>query len=208
MMSWPSSAHVDQVGAQDSVCSAIPSTNPYQHTGPVSKKHTPRGDNPTTEDPLYARQKPDISAPGVKIFSAYSMTNDSYTTMSGTSMATPHVSGVIALVMAALDQQAAAGVLSSSSDASQVAFRMSQSSQDAPPLSLYDTVYGILKDSAIRTGLGKPLGGGGARLPLPGWPVQEQCEHTGYQTWPNLFYGWGLLDAYAAVKLALERVVV
>ena len=39
----------------------------------------------------------DISAPGVSVTSAYYLSNNSTATMSGTSMATPHVSGAVAL---------------------------------------------------------------------------------------------------------------
>lgn len=48
----------------------------------------------------YGKTSVDIGAPGSSIWSSYTGSNTSYTFLNGTSMATPHVSGALALAMA------------------------------------------------------------------------------------------------------------
>jgi serine protease AprX len=95
--------------------------------------------------------KPDVAAPGVNIMSAMYTTPDAYSTMSGTSQATPHVAGTIAIML--------------------------QANPDLTP----QDIKKILRDTA-------------------------QAKGSPYNTVLDPKYntasGWGMLDAYGAVKRA------
>ncbi len=105
------------------------------------------------------RVKPDIAAPGTNVRS--SIPGGGYTTMSGTSMAGPHVAGAVALLWSA--QPALIG-------------QIGQTER-------------ILADAA------QPI-------------TDISAGQCGSATPPNNVYGWGRLDAKAAVDLALVRPVV
>jgi len=122
------------------------------------------------------RIKPDIGAPGVDILSAYP--NSSYEYTSGTSMAGPHVAGVVALMWSANPQ---------------LIGNIEQTRQ-------------ILQDTAVPYETLYPppdieeLSGEDASS-LNDQTLVDDCN--GSTTSPNNLVGYGIVDAYAAVKEAL-----
>ena len=102
------------------------------------------------------RIKPDLLAPGVDVLST--LPNSSYGAFSGTSMASPHVTGVVALLWSA----------------------------NPNLIGDIETTWQILTQSA------QPFSGS-----LPA------CQ--GAQNTPSTASGYGILDAFAAVQMALNR---
>lgn len=105
------------------------------------------------------RLKPDVSAPGSSIRSA--QLNGTYTNLSGTSMASPHVAGVAALLISA--NPALAG----------------------HPEQLKQI---ILESSLAKTST-------------------QSCNGVSGSQSPNNTFGWGRLDALAAVNLARQSLI-
>ncbi len=105
--------------------------------------------------PDWSNRNPEVSAPGVDILSTYP--DDTYETLSGTSMATPHVSATVALIQAA---------------------RLLNGLDPLPPGTENDestnTIRGILHETALDLG------------------------SNGYDS----LYGYGVVNAYAAVEMA------
>ncbi len=145
-------------GNSGSGCSTV-SDPPAIYAAALTIGATGRADNnlayfssrgPVTVDNS-GRRKPDLTAPGRSIRSAYPAKSD--TTMSGTSMATPHVAGTVALLWSA-----------------------------APWLRAHitATTY-VLTSTAVAI-------------------ASADCSSDGV---PNNLYGWGRVDAAAAVTMAL-----
>ena len=105
--------------------------------------------------------KPNISAPGRDIRAPLRASDTSYGNLSGTSMAGPHVAGLVALVISA-----------------------------KPSLEgKVDQIENIIKQSAVK---------------LPPTPYQGvQCGSDTSTSVPNNIFGWGRIDALAAVNMAL-----
>jgi subtilisin family serine protease len=96
--------------------------------------------------------KPDVSAPGVSVRSSWHTDDSALKTISGTSMATPHVAGVVALMLS------------------------------VKPDFTYDQVREALTTTTVKT-----------LYPVSG------CGGTPSTVWPNNQYGYGRIDASAAV---------
>lgn len=127
------------VGAYDSRDSSV-RILPDSGEGPTRNNHT--------------NAKPDVCAPGWRILSARAQTGCKYIPRSGTSMAAPHVSGLIALMFqAARDWKRPSKIL----DISEIRNALISTADQNPPVGGYHPQYGFGHVNAVKA-LNKVLG--------------------------------------------------
>lgn len=125
--------------------------------------------------------KPDVVAPGDNIRS--SLPGDTYGAASGTSMAGPHVTGLVALLWSANP-----GLIGDIEKTEEIV------RHTAKPQHI----------SAACDLKGLPAGDASVLAELDSLAAPAACACGGVTGTPNNVYGWGQIDALAAVKMALE----
>ncbi len=136
------------------------------------------------------RTKPDIAAPGVDVLSAWP--GNAYAYSSGTSMAGPHVAGVVALIWSA--NPAFIGQI----DATEEILRAS--AMPYQPTNTATFPAGFEEMDAETAALLSPM------LNQAADPTGDTClAQTDTAVIPNNIAGYGIVNAYEAVRLALEK---
>ncbi len=133
------------------------------------------------------RTKPDIAAPGMAVWSAFP--GNTYQELDGTSMAGPHLAGVVALLWSA--NPALIGDI----DGTEAILRQTARPFSGAMASLTDARPAEADGAdAVAEQLDELLVGGGTCL-----------AQLGAAGTPNDLVGYGIVDAYAAVRAAMER---
>lgn len=134
------------------------------------------------------RIKPELLAPGVDVLSAWP--GDSYNVVSGTSMAGPHVVGVVALLWSA-NPLLRGDIERTRKILEETAHPFEGDLEGSAPLAENSVSDQI-------TGAGEPL------AQMLGLATDSSClAHTDLSVIPNNVAGYGIVDAYAAVQAAL-----
>lgn len=125
---------------------------------------------------------PDVTAPGVRISAARALSgvaattvpdadNPQYSTISGTSMATPHISGVIALMLEANPKLTLDGVLAIFKKTSRPMYYTEPNQTTVKQRELWEVGYGYVDaNAAVREAVRQnPVRYGVTTTALPGW---------------------------------------
>ena len=101
-----------------------------------------------------SRDKPDLVAPGEAIIAAWGGTTDDAERKSGTSMAAPHVTGAIALLLSAREKQIKGAANVAQYNAAQIRAAVAQSSQNFSGHPTSALGYGVLDVEAFLKSFG------------------------------------------------------
>jgi subtilisin family serine protease len=143
------------------------------------------GAGPVTVDGS-GRTKPDLVAPGVDVLSAWP--GSSYNTLSGTSMAGPHVAGTVALMWSA--NPALRGDIQRTTQLLQETARPFTGTLEGSALPADDSVSNELAQGPLAT--------------MMGAAYEDSClAQSDLSVLPNNVVGYGVVDVYAAVQAAL-----
>lgn len=154
------------------------------------------------------RVKPDVSAPGVSIRSAWSTADNMHNTISGTSMAAPHVTGIVALVLAAHLSWSYSDVVASlrMSANRSILKTATEVCGGIQPTTYPNNVYGYgAVDAAAALGLSPPVASAPTPAPTPAPtnptkpPITDRCTGLGEQMCGELQCEW-LADANACLS--------
>ena len=136
------------------------------------------------------RVKPDIAAPGVAVWSAFP--GDSYAEFDGTSMAGPHVAGVVALMWSA-NPALIGDIERTETILRETARPFSGEMANLDAVLADETEAAADGSDAVLQRLDDLMLGGNTCI------VQSDTTQT-----PNNLVGYGIVDAYAAVRAAVE----
>lgn len=136
------------------------------------------------------RIKPDIVAPGVDVLSAYP--NGSYEEASGTSMAGPHVAGVVALIWSANP-----ALIGDIDRTEQILIESAQPFEGTLDMMLPDEVAELANDEDAPAFFDRFLS--------PEIPAGACIRDFDLTVIPNNIVGFGVVDAYGAVEMAMSE---
>jgi subtilisin family serine protease len=181
---------VVSIGATDS----LDQIASFSSRGPVTWQNVP----PFNDYPYPpGLMKPDVSAPGVNVVSCAYNSNNGYTTMSGTSMATPHTAGTVALMLSknpeltpreidSILQVTAVDLGRPGKDSLFGAGRIdAYNAVMATPLPTGVRYYKHIINDAPPNGNGDGIVNPGERIEMPLW-VKNLCDYNVYGVWGKL----------------------